>query len=441
MLKGFYRQIKYAGTKFAKSEEEAEKMQRLNQILLFGLLLFIPNSVYEFSLHLPLTVIADCIFLLLIILSFICNKNGHYTWGRNCSITGANLILLAGNFLEGFDAGNYLIFIPMIILFSILAKLREERKDIIILLIFSAACIVTSVLYCPHKSHVQEIADSLYHKMYIENLAMTFLLTTVFTLINFKINKQKEEELILAKETAEQTSKLKSNFLSNMSHELRTPLNGITGISNLLIMEPHLHEQTESLELLKYSSEHMLGLVDDILDLSKIEAGKMILENHPFNIHRVVENIFSIFKIQFFSKGIDFKKRNTIPHTAIVSADETRLMQILNNLLSNALKFTKHGEVILSAQVAEETTDYLKINFSVKDTGIGIAQNKLSSIFESFVQADDNTTKNYGGTGLGLTISKKLAEIFGGELNVKSEIGEGSNFFLQIILQKADATT
>ncbi len=436
MLQRFYKKIVHSGVQSAKNTEEAEKIQRLNQILFFGIILFIPNLIYEYYLHLPLTVVADICFVVVIILSFILNKNGLYVWGRNCSITGANLVLVAGSFLEGSSAGNYLIFIPMIILFSMLVKLRDDNRDVFILLIVSALSIIISVTYCPDKSQFQNIADALYSDMYKGNLLLAFLLTCIFTYINFKINKRKEEELIHAKEIAEESSKLKSNFLSNMSHELRTPLNGITGISNLLMLEPHLAEQSESLELLKYSSEHMLSLIDDILDLSKIEAGKMEMENHPFNLHLLAENIYSIFKIQFESKGIQFFINNKSKRDIEVLTDETRLKQILNNLLSNALKFTHKGEVVFSLTVEENNDDTIMANFSVKDSGIGIAADKLNNIFESFVQADDNTTKNYGGTGLGLTISKKLTEIFGGQLQVNSKYGEGSTFFFSVILKR-----
>ncbi len=236
-----------------------------------------------------------------------------------------------------------------------------------------------------------------------------------------------EFEIIKAKERAEKAAKVKARFLSNMSHELRTPLNAIIGTSNILLQEEYLPSQKESFNVLQHSSEHMLQLVNDILDLSKLEAGKMELEKIPFNLKDFMNKVMASF-----SKGrnpdIKFEV-NIDPQLDIeIISDETRLLQILNNLISNAWKFTKKGKITVTARAEKNENQQVSVYFSVADTGIGIPQAKIRQIFDSFTQADTETTRKYGGTGLGLAISKYLVNKMGGEINVNSEVDKGSCF-------------
>ncbi len=216
-----------------------------------------------------------------------------------------------------------------------------------------------------------------------------------------------------------------------MSHELRTPLNAIIGTSNILLQEEYMPAQRESFQVLKHSSEHMLQLVNDILDFSKLEAGKMDLENAPFNLKQFLTRAISPFMsggkpgVRMMLAVDDSLDQETI-------FDEMRLNQVLNNLLSNARKFTEEGCITLSAKPERSKSDSIIVHFSVRDTGIGIAPNKVRQIFESFEQADTETTRKYGGTGLGLAISKAIVGRMGGELRVTSELGKGSEFHFSI---------
>ncbi|HSF45008.1 MAG TPA: ATP-binding protein, partial [Chitinophagaceae bacterium] len=239
-----------------------------------------------------------------------------------------------------------------------------------------------------------------------------------------------EFEILKAKERAEKAAKVKARFLSNMSHELRTPLNAIIGTSNILLQEEYLPSQKESFTVLQNSSEHMLQLVNDILDLSKLEAGKMELEKIPFNLKQFMAKVSSSFKGRNpqISFVVDVDPQLDIE----IISDETRLHQILNNLLSNAWKFTQSGTITVTAKAESEPNQEVTVRFSVADTGIGIQPNKLKQIFDSFTQADAETTRKYGGTGLGLAICKYLVHKMGGELQVESEVDKGSCFYFSL---------
>lgn len=241
-----------------------------------------------------------------------------------------------------------------------------------------------------------------------------------------------EFEILKAKEKAEKAVQVKSRFLSNMSHELRTPLNAIIGTTNIILHEEYLPSQKQSFEVLKYSSEHMMQLVNDILDFSKIEAGKMVLESAPFNIKSFLQKVVSPFNAPIAAKSLALEIKVDDNANLEVFGDEMRLIQVMNNLLANAIKFTEKGAIAVEVKTVALRSHTADVYFAVKDTGIGIAQNKMRQIFESFMQADIETTRKFGGTGLGLAISKKIVAQMGGNLQAESEAGAGSTFYFTL---------
>jgi len=238
--------------------------------------------------------------------------------------------------------------------------------------------------------------------------------------------KETQQLLKLAKENAEQLAKAKARFLSITSHEIRTPMNAIIGLTNLLLEEGAKPEQQENLRLIKFSAEHLLGIINDILDISKIDADKVELEKVDFDLRIICKSLIKAFEVSNRKKNLNINLSIAENVHDMVHGDSLRLTQVLNNLIGNAIKFTEEGSVDLNIKLKDEYKD--AIEFEVKDTGIGIPQDKLNLIFESFTQATISTTRKYGGTGLGLSISKKLIEIMGGEISVESERGKGTTF-------------
>ncbi|NRF40609.1 response regulator [Pedobacter foliorum] len=249
--------------------------------------------------------------------------------------------------------------------------------------------------------------------------------------------KQVEKELLKAKQVAEKAAMAKQQFLSNMSHEIRTPMNAVIGMTNLLLQENPKPEQVDSLKILKVSSENLLDLINDVLDYNKIESGKMLFEQIDFNLIELVNSIKETHYLKAKEKGLKFKIKVDSDLPAMIIGDPIRLIQILNNLVSNAIKFTNDGSVILDLSLNSLLGNLVDINFVVTDTGIGIDPNRKDYIFESFTQESTNTTKVFGGTGLGLAITKRLIEMLGNEISVKSSIGVGSSFSFNLQFKKS----
>lgn len=249
---------------------------------------------------------------------------------------------------------------------------------------------------------------------------------------------KKTQELIQAKEIAERSNRMKEQFLATMSHEIRTPMNVVVNITHLLESTSVSPKQKEYLDALKQSSDNLLNIINSILDFSKIDSGKLELEPHPFKLSELINDLVQMHKFKAKEKGLNLFQLTDVNLPSMVIGDSHRLHMVLNNLVSNAVKYTEKGEILLRAEVVKDDKEKVSIKFSVRDTGIGIPDVKQKTIFDSFTQARGDISRKYGGTGLGLSIARKLVQLFGDDIVLKSTEGVGSLFTFTIDFDKVN---
>src|SRR5262245_17885828 len=262
---------------------------------------------------------------------------------------------------------------------------------------------------------------------------------SIFALVIGRLRQNRA--LRVAKEVAEETTRLKSEFLAKMSHEIRTPMNAIIGLSHLALKTDLTPRQRDYNLKIKSSGQHLLGIINDVLDISKIEAGKLSIEDIDFDLDKVLENVGNLMSEKASAKGLELIFEVEPAVSTHLRGDPLRLGQILINFCNNAVKFTEKGEVTGEVRVLEDSTDSQLVEFFVSDTGIGMTEQQIKRLFQAFEQADASTTRKHGGTGLGLVISKQLTELMGGHVSVESELGRGSTFRFTARLGKGIAIT
>lgn len=248
-------------------------------------------------------------------------------------------------------------------------------------------------------------------------------------LLDISRNKWDEKQLIAAKQKAEEATRVKADFMASMSHEIRTPLNGVLGMLELLEHGDLKEKQKKFVATAQESARSLLKIVEDILDFSESETGQLVLEYNKFDLRQILQDATEPFREQLRGKGLKLGCAVPIEIPETLLGDPSRLTQIVSNLTDNAIKFTEHGEVSLSISVARESDEHISLLFEVSDTGIGVTPEKQENLFDAFTQEDNSTTRKFGGTGLGLTIARKLTELMGGEIGIDSSKKVGSTFW------------
>jgi signal transduction histidine kinase/ActR/RegA family two-component response regulator len=414
------------------SIEDAQKV-RLTNILT---LLPMPLAAYYFffGLYQGLTFLwGICAFLLLgIFFVVFANHKKRYAAAKSISfyVYGLGVFMIHNSTNLGYCVTNFffMLFISHEIMYDVKKQFKTFLPTIIFTFIAAIACFLA-----PRYIFFQSVFEhNVLHILQMSIYSFTLLMGGVYMGIVIKMHTLTEKKLTQAYQGFEKANKAKSDFLSNMSHELRTPLNGIIGTTNLLMHERASESQKKYYDVLMHTSDHMLHLINHILDFSKINESKINLDRNIFNLKHTLIKICRVCVAQDTKEGVSFNFEIAPELDKEIISDDLRLKQILFNLLSNAFKFTKNGTVSFKAVLLTANTEKITIRFSVQDTGIGIKPEQFEKIFESFEQADNSTTRNFGGTGLGLSISKQLVGLFGGNLQIESEYQKGSTFWFDI---------
>jgi signal transduction histidine kinase/CheY-like chemotaxis protein len=424
------------------------KIEEAQRIRLTNVLGATPILIYFFYIYFGLThhfwflpILCSCLTLA-VIAGLYCNYIHKPVLSKAMLFFVNSFSIFITYNLVNIDYSVTCFFFPLIIVYVMIFDIKKEWKGFLFAFAFTMACLISCFVLPKYLFFSVRMSPDLLQDVIVLNYILAFALSIVIMSIIININAQTHNKLIRAREDSEMANKAKSDFLSNMSHELRTPLNGIIGGVNLLMHEPATLSQTKYYEILQHSSDIMLNLINHILDFSKINEGKIHLDRNVFNLKQMLFKLCRVYEAQNTNGEVRFLYQIDERLDKDFASDDLRLNQILVNLLTNAKKFTKKGSIAFSASVVEEADQQVSILFSVKDSGVGIRQEKLKKIFESFEQADNSTTRNFGGTGLGLSICKELVRLFDSQLNVKSAYGAGSEFFftLRLALHVESAT-
>ncbi|MES1159195.1 MAG: ATP-binding protein [Bacteroidota bacterium] len=358
----------------------------------------------------------------------VCNLKGYVEAPKLLSIVFVNSHSLSLCYVQGTGQGAYLYLFPFVMAMIFFLRVRKNDLVVTTFIIATTLNLLVIVLLFPYRTHYEPVSDTVSYHHLVLNIIINFLLVITFFYFVLRLLDAKEKKVHKA-------AAAKARFMSNMSHELRTPLNAIIGTTHLLIQDHELLQHTDHFKVLKNSSEHMLQLVNEVLDFSKLDEGKLEFIHEPFDLFYTLRQAADSFTSVIRQKNIALVINiDTLPAEKKVVGDEMRLKQVFLNLLSNAVKFTDAGSVTLQARINNLTKAAAEIHFSVSDTGIGIAPEKSHLIFESFTQADAETTRKYGGSGLGLSICKELVKKMGGDLQVTSTPEKGSCFYFTLRL-------
>jgi len=411
-------------------KETAKRISQFGKIAIgFAVIIIITNLINQ--IYLSAVIVTNFI----VVISFILymNRKGYLLFTKIASICFLNVHFTFLSLAEGTNSGVYLYYCPVLFAIPFIVDNNKEYiREIALYFFVTISSFLFTMGFCSETSTWQYISPKVQTRMFFSNLFTVVSLCGCFSYLVIYLERQYVRAILLQVKKTEEAMEARSQFLSSMGHELRTPLNGIIGATNLLQKGKSLPQQQEYLDIQKYCSDYMLGLVNDILDYNKIEAGKLQLHPIQINMKQLLRQSILPFYNRFEEKQVDLIVSIDNRLDKVVLADDLRLVQVINNIVANALKFTETGSVNLSAKLVDTTSDNLSVLFSIEDTGIGINEKDQEKIFDSFWQVFDKSTRKYGGTGLGLTICEELLQLMGSSLELNSEEGKGSRFYFTI---------
>jgi signal transduction histidine kinase/CheY-like chemotaxis protein len=431
-LKSLYEKITNLGVTSSLKIEEVQRVRLTNILGTFPIFIYLYFIYFGISTKYYFPPILCTGLTISAVTGLYFNYKCRYSLAKGILFSVNSFSIFAAYNVLNIDYSITCYFFPLVIAYEIVFDAKREFKGFLPAFSFTLLCVLGCFLLPKYLIYEYAMTGDLLRTSIILNYAFPMAISVFFLFTIINIHSKTQEKLIAAREESERANKAKTDFLSNMSHELRTPLNGIIGSANLLMHEPATLSQKKYYDILHHSSDHMLNLINHILDFSKINEGKINLDRNTFNFKHILSKLCRVYQAQNINEALtfDFNIDERLDKNFI--SDDLRLKQILVNLLSNAFKFTKEGMVSLNALVVSEDANAMTIRFSVKDSGVGIKDEQLKKIFESFEQADNSTTRNFGGTGLGLSICKELVKLFNSQLHVDSIYGEGSEFYFTI---------
>lgn len=414
---------------------DIEYAQRLRLTNLLG---FFPVFIYLFFIWFGLSQdYSYPVFISVTLLVFTCfgfylNHIQKYVAAKMVMFGTCSMSVFVTYNVLNIDYSILCYYFPLLMAYEISFDMKREFRAFVVSFSLTLAWLAACIFVPKQLFYGYNMSDEILKTSIILNYLFPFSLSVIFMFTIISIHSKTQAKLVKAREESEKANRAKSVFLSNMSHELRTPLNGIIGATNLLMHEQATASQKKYYYVLQHTSNHMLHLINHILDFSKIKEGKINLDRNIFNVKELLTTLSNVYKVQNTNGDISFNTEVDEALDCHIISDDLRLKQILYNLLSNSFKFTKRGNIDLKAELLSQQNNTLRIRFTVKDSGIGISADKLQKVFESFEQADKSTTREFGGTGLGLSISKQLADLFGSQLKVESATGKGTTFSFEI---------